>query len=100
MNLPNIFQNKNIRIEKTPQELFYGNKEKQVKKEVKKDIKSTIKNLFQSKNYVYKLDCIITTEDKTFDTAIIGWNSQNIITIDNELIPIKSIIDIYEKKRN
>lgn len=98
MNLPDVFQNKKIEIRETPQELFYGN-QVITKTQNPKDIKATIKNLFQSKNYVYKLDVIIETKSKTFDTAIVGQTNNHLITIDNELILIRDILDIYEKKK-
>lgn len=100
MSLPNVYQNKNIKIEETPQDLFYGNSKRPIKKSVNKDIRATIKNMFQSRNYVYKLDCIILTDRKEYDTSIVGYNSHDLITIDNELIPLNEITDIYEKKRN
>lgn len=100
MNLPDVFQNKNIDIKEMPQELFYGNKVGVERNHMKKDIKATIKNLFQSSNYVYKLDVIIEMKNKTIDTSIVGQNANHLITIDNDLIPIKDILDIYEKKKN
>lgn len=99
MSLPNVFQNKNIKIEENPQELFYGNSKGPSRKSINKDIRATIKNMFQSRNYVYKLDCIILTNEKEYNTSIVGYNSHDLITIDNELIPFKDIIDIYEKER-
>ena len=99
MNLPGVFQNKKIEINNAPQELFYGNRVSVVNT-AKKDIKSTIKSLFQSKNYVYKLDVIIETKNKTIDTSIVGQTNNHLITIDNELILINDILDIYEKKKN
>ena len=99
MNLPDVFQNKKIEIKEIPQELFYGNRVIN-KSTSKKDIKATIKNLFQSKNYVYKLDVLVETKNKTWDTAIVGQTNNNLITINNELIPISDILDIYEKKKN
>lgn len=98
MNLPNVFQNRNIGNINNDQEIFYGNKETIPIKQVKKiDIDQKIKQLFQSKNYVYKLNVSITTNTNTFDSVIIGKSNNNLITIDNELIPIKNIIDINEK---
>lgn len=100
MNLPDVFQNKNIDIKDMPQELFYGNKVTSTINKQKKDIRTVIKNLFQSSNYVYKLDVTIVTNYKTIDTSIVGQNANHLITIDNDLIPIRDIIDIYEKKKN
>lgn len=98
MNLPNIFQNKNIKVLNNQQNLYYGKDvDTTPVKSPYKDIRNDIKRLFSSKNYVYRLNCIITCNDRTIDTYIIGHNSNSIITIDNELIPIKDIIDIKEK---
>lgn len=99
MNLPNIFQNKNIKVLNNQQDLFYGKDVNNTKesKNSHNDIRSDIKKLFTSKNYVYKLECIITTKNKTINTFIIGQTNSHLITINNELIPIKDILEIKEK---
>ncbi len=98
MSLPSIYQNKNIKISTNQQDFFYGNIEEN-KEPISKyhDIRNDIRRLFTSKNYVYKLNCLITTKDKTINTYVIGNTNNDLITIDNELIPIKDIIDIKEK---
>ena len=48
-------------------------------------------------NYVYKADVTIVTDTETMKKRIIARNRNNIITIDNEYIPIENIKDIYVK---
>lgn len=70
-------------------------KEEQIKNNLfGSDIKRKINDIFVSANYVYKADVEITLKDKTITKKIVGHNSRSLITIDNELIDIDSIIDI------
>lgn len=99
MNLPNVFQNNNIKYEDNSQDLFYSKNNTNTRKQpTKVDINTQIKNIFSSTSYVYKINVIITTTSKTFETTIIGKSNNYLITINNELISIKDIIDIQEKK--
>lgn len=59
-----------------------------------KNINQKISEIFSSTRYVYKADVVITLKDKTIIKRIVGKNNNNLITIDNELIPINDIIDI------
>ena len=45
--------------------------------------------------YVYKADVEIVLKDKKIIKRIIGKNDGSLITIDNELIPLSEIKDIY-----
>lgn len=50
--------------------------------------------IFNSPGYVYKANVIVKLNSGTVNKKIIGKNNTQIITIDNELIPIKDILDI------
>lgn len=68
-----------------------------ITKEEKKDFRTItqkINTIFSSPQYVYKASVVITLKDKVITKKIIGKNNHNIITIDNELIPIDDIVDI------
>ena len=60
-------------------------------------IEQKIFNIFNSKDYIYKADVTIVTDTQTLQRRIVGKNSNNLITIDNEYIPISIIRDIYKK---
>ncbi len=103
--LPEIFANK---IDKNinNNERFYYSKlnEQEEKKEPTKvtnqknkpelNVNQKINKIFNSTKYVYKADVKITLENEQIECRIIGRNPNHLITIDNKLIPISSIIDI------
>lgn len=95
MNLPSVFQNKKIHTPNNSQELFYGSESKINIPKI--DINKKIKTIFSSPNYIYKMNVIIQTRNKTYETTIIGKSKNYLITINNELINIKDIIDINEQ---
>ena len=60
-------------------------------------IDKKIDNIFNSADYVYKADVkIVTDNDEVMSRRIVARNKNNLITIDNEFIPISSIRDIYK----
>ena len=59
-------------------------------------IDKKIDNIFNSYDYVYKADVTIVTDKETINKRIVARNNNNIITIDNEYIPISIIRDIYK----
>lgn len=60
------------------------------------NINTKIKKLFASSIHKYTIDAKITTKEGTFVKKVVGANNTNLITLDNELIPISNIIDIEE----
>lgn len=62
-----------------------------------KDIHEKIRNIFSDKDYIYKADVIIKLHNETLEKQIIGIKDENLLTIENELIPINDIIDIKRK---
>ncbi len=59
-------------------------------------IDKKIDNIFNDKGFVYKADVTIVTDTDTIKKRIVARNINNIITIDNEYIPISIIRDIYK----
>lgn len=59
-------------------------------------IDKKIDNIFNASDYVYKADVTIVTDKETINKRIVARNKNNIITIDNEYIPISIIRDIYK----
>ena len=58
-------------------------------------VEQKIANIFNSPNYIYKIDVIIVTDKETSSKRIVGKTKTNLITMDNEYIPINTIRDIY-----
>ena len=60
-------------------------------------VEQKIYNIFKSPTYIYKMDVIIVTNEGKKEKRIIGKNKDNLITFDNEYIPINTIKVIYIK---
>lgn len=61
------------------------------------DINKKLKDIFNSTRYVYRAEVVITLKDRVITKKIIGKNNNQLITIDNEIIPISDILDIKFK---
>ena len=98
MNKPKVFQNKiNKNINNNKE---YSLTRKNEINNINEDINTKINNIFNSKNYIYKIDTIITLKDKVVEKRIIGKKNNNLLTMDNELISFDDIIDIKIKSKN
>ena len=58
-------------------------------------VEQKIANIFNSPNYIYIIDVVIVTDKGKENKRIVGKTKTNIITMDNEYIPINTIRDIY-----
>ena len=104
MDLPKMYRNK-IDKELNNNEKVFSTLESKSKKIIKNIFKQNDKhnytveqkiyNLFNSPNYIYKMDVIIVTDEKEEKKRIVGKTKTNLITMDNEYIPINTIRDIY-----
>ncbi len=106
--LPGVFANKNIGNLKNNERVYYSSKDEQKKDYnhadnqlpslIGQNVQQKINTIFSSSNYVYKADVEITLDTGKIIKRIIGRNTNNLVTMDNELIPINKIIDIEYKK--
>jgi hypothetical protein len=64
---------------------------------IEKSVEEKIREIFNNVNYVYKIEVVIETNEGKVTKYLVGRNKENIITMDNEQIPIKDIKDIYIK---
>ena len=75
MNLPKVYQNRNIGNINNDQEFFYSAKVEQQNNKPNYspiNIDYKINNLFKSNKYIYKINVNIKTKSRDFDTTIIG----------------------------
>lgn len=63
-----------------------------------KTVEQKIADIFNSPNYIYKIDVVIQTDKEKTVKRIVGKTKTNLITIDSEYIPINTIRDIYISK--
>ena len=104
--LPKMYQNKINKNISNRQEVFStmikAKEERSIpKKEPLKardsfSIEQKIYNIFNSRDFIYKADVTIVTDNGIIEKRIISKNKNNLVTMDNEYIPISSIRDIYK----
>ncbi|MBQ3020629.1 MAG: hypothetical protein IJD92_00205 [Bacilli bacterium] len=98
--LPELFTNTfNKKIDNSQEYTTVKEKFTEDKTLTKYELNKKINQIFKSDNYIYKINVDITLKNQIIKKTIIGKNSTHLITIDNELIPIKDIIDINESKK-
>lgn len=107
--LPRMYRNK-IEKEICNNDKFfstmYNNRKDDIVKESNMNFKRSdnytveqkIANIFNSPNYIYKIDVVIVTDKTTLNKRIVGKTKTNLITMESEYIPINTIRDIYIAK--
>lgn len=97
--LPKIYQNNINKKIKNNKEVCYL-KEEVVKQQPviqSNDVEEQLSRIFNGIGHSYNIPIIIKTSDKVYETSLIAKTSNNVITLDNDLIPIKDIINIEFK---
>lgn len=99
--LPKMYQNKINKsinnIQKVYSSIDKNKKEERTSvKYPNISINKKIDNIFSSYDYVYKADVTIVTDSDKLKKRIVARDNNNLITIDNEYIPISIIRDIYK----
>lgn len=100
--LPKVYANNIDRSIENNKKVFYSAKELEQKEErnsktngfQEKNVSQKINEIFNSPKYVYKIKVEITRRNGTEIKQIVGKNAMNLITMENELIPISDILDI------
>lgn len=94
--LPKIYQNNFIKEINNNRKKCYVTIEKEPIIEETSDI--TLEEIFSGIGYSYNIPIIITTTKQKYITSLIAKTKHNLITIDNDLIPLSDVISIKRKK--
>lgn len=62
------------------------------------NLEDTLNTIFNGMGYAYNIPVTITTKYKTYNTSLISKTKNNIVTLDNDIIPIIDIIDLKINK--
>ena len=60
------------------------------------EIRKKINDIFSSSNFIYRTKVNIVVDNQILTRKIVGMYNNNLVTIDNEHIPISMIRDIYK----
>lgn len=101
--LPKVYQNNiNKKITNNKEVCYLKNETKQQeqKNEINKiSIEETLNEIFNGLGYSYNIPVKITTTTKVYETNLIAKTKNNLITLDNEIIPMEQVQSI-EKIKN
>ena len=64
-----------------------------------KSVEETIQDLLKTTGYIFNIPVEIKTGSKTYQTYIATKAKNNLVTMDNEIIPIHEILSIKRKDR-
>ena len=59
------------------------------------DVRKKINDIFNSSTFIYRTKVKIVMDNEILNKKVIGVYNNNLVTIDNEQIPISMIRDIY-----
>lgn len=96
MERPKMYQNRENKVFHNNREVFMSmdrSNERIVSDS--KDVRKKITDIIDSPNFIYSKAVNIVLGNEVILRKIIGIRGNNLITIDNEYIPIDSIRDIY-----
>ena len=100
--LPHVYQNRIEKDVSNNKKVDYSGlrneEEKDKKNKPTKTVNQKINDIFNSPRYVYKAEVEIQLKDRTVTKKIIGHNKNQLITFDNEIIPVSDIVDIKFSK--
>ena len=91
---PRMYQNK-VNKEFHNNKLIYTSFDKTEKYNNFDDIIQKINNIINAPNFIYSKLVHIVIGNDTIIRKIVGIYNNNLVTIDNEWIPVSSIKDIY-----
>lgn len=92
--LPNIYANPIQKKLNNTQETYYGGERILKKSSHGGSIPQKIHDIFSSRDFVYKKRVRITTNSGEKECVLVGRTEKSLLTMENETIPISSIIDI------
>ena len=97
--LPSIYHNDINRNISNNQDVCYAKEEiRSINNNINTNIEEILDNLFKEDGYIFNKPLIITTKDKSYDTAIVKKTNNKIFTLTDDIIDISDIISIERTK--
>lgn len=94
--LPEIYKNQNTKLIDNNKKVYYMKKEEN-RSMIKNTIEEQLDNIFHGLGYSYNIPVEIITKNETYHTSLVTKTKENVVTIDNQVIPISDIISITKK---
>lgn len=96
-DLPKMYQHREVKEFNNNRQVYYGMEKDNTNNVLSSnDIRKKINDIINSPTFIYRTTVNIVIGNDTITRKIIGIHDNNLITIDNEYIPIDNIKDIYK----
>lgn len=93
--LPELYKNINSKPKDNNKKVYYmENKEQEIKKS---SIEDELESIFNTLGYSYNIPVEVKTKENVYHTSLVTKTKDNVLTIDNQIIPIKDILQITRK---
>ena len=86
--LPKIYKNNNINPKDNNKKICH------LKEEIINNKEDILNEIFNGLSHPYNIEVLIKTNNKIYETYLVSKTKKNIITLDNDVIPIDSILNI------
>ena len=97
--LPEIYKNNiNKNINNNKKMCILKNVNEEIK-ETPVNIEKILSKIFNGIGYSYNIPILIETKDKKYETSLITRTKNNVVTLDNDIIPINEIVNIKILKK-
>ena len=97
MEKPKMYQNKIDKVFHNNKLIYMSSdKKNNIRVEKLDDIRNKIDRIINDSSFIYRTRVNIIVNNQVISKKIIGVVNDNLVTIDNEFIPIDSIQDIYK----
>ena len=97
--LPKIYQTEfTKKINNNKKVCYIGTEALNIEENYIQDKERILDEVFSGFGYSYNIPLQIKTKTKQYETSLIARTKQNVVTLDNEVIPISEIISIKKKK--
>ena len=93
--LPELYKNLNSKPKDNNKKVYYM--ENDIRSAEKNIIEKEIENIFNTLGYSYNIPVEIKTTKEVYHTSLVSKTKENVLTLDNQNIPIKEIIQITRK---
>lgn len=94
--LPELYKNLNSKPIDNNKKVYYA-KESDDRTFQTTTITEELDSIFQSLGYSYNIPVEIKTKTDVYHTSLVTKTKENVLTIDNQIIPIKDIVQIIRK---
>lgn len=96
-DLPKMYQHREHKEFNNNRQVYYGMEKDNTNHILStNDIRKKINDIINSPSFIYRTTVNIVIGNETIIRKIVGIYNNNLITIDNEYIPIENIKDIYK----